>query len=445
MINSGVSPAVTMRNLVQQAGGPDKLPFLKKDLYNACQRISKEDIPDGDTEAVAFGNVNSFDTTYKVNAYHKPLVVIVGVNHHSQSVVFVVSLVSHEKEETFKWILEQLTKVGDNVAPQTVLIDGDKSSKTFCSGFMICVDRCRTPTEFEQAWKELITTYGYEKEVWAQGLYNDKEKWAEYFMHGHFFGGMRMLKDIRFTEAGLDYQTKHTTLIIKGVLSSVKTHAATVYPRNSYDMLCKEMNYESSHIFVKFKQDKTHLDGVTNIYWLSNTKYRKVQYIVIHSVKFHKMYCCCMKLESVGIPCRHMFAVMKYGRMTEIPRGYILRRWTKYAKAGLSYGHTLEEFKEQTDTAFVGRFAYLNGLGIQICRLATRSYNGSLWLKNFFSKVLISLETHDEKAEGILRKATLVRIGDPKVLQADMGLKKKASKPQEKSNSPEKPKSIDLN
>lgn len=41
-----------MRNLVQQAGGPDKLPFLKKDLYNACQRTQKEDIPDGDTEAV---------------------------------------------------------------------------------------------------------------------------------------------------------------------------------------------------------------------------------------------------------------------------------------------------------------------------------------------------------------------------------------------------------
>ncbi|XP_056697959.1 protein FAR1-RELATED SEQUENCE 5-like [Spinacia oleracea] len=142
LINSGVSPSVTMRNLVQQAGGPYKLPFFKKDFYNSCQRIQKEDIPDGDTEALfayllgkqdidpgfflkftrdednaldklfwcdgmsrndyrAFGNVIAFDTTYKVNAYHK--------NHHRQSVVFAVSLVSPEKEETFKWILEQLT------------------------------------------------------------------------------------------------------------------------------------------------------------------------------------------------------------------------------------------------------------------------------------------------------------------------------------------------
>ncbi|XP_021867339.1 protein FAR1-RELATED SEQUENCE 3-like [Spinacia oleracea] len=224
----------------------------------------------------------------------------------------------------------------------------------------------------------------------------------------------QVLKDIRFTESGLDYQTKHTTPIIKGVLSGVKTHAATAYTRNWYDMLCKEMNYESSHIVVKFKQDKTHFDGVTNIYWLSNTEYMKAQYIVIHNAKLHKMYCCCMKLESVGIPCRHMFAVMKYRHMTEIPRGCILRRWTKYAKAGLSYGHTLDEFKEQTDTALVDR-----------------SYNGSIWLKNVLSKVLISLENHDEKAEGIPKKATLVGIGDPKVLQAGRGLKKKATNPQE--------------
>jgi len=35
-----------------------------------------------------------------------------------------------------------------------------------------------------------------------------------------------------------------------------------------------------------------------------------------------------MKLESAGIPYRHMFAVMKYANMKQIPKGYILRRWT---------------------------------------------------------------------------------------------------------------------
>ena len=40
------------------------------------------------------------------------------------------------------------------------------------------------------------------------------------------------------------------------------------------------------------------------------------------------MYYSCMKLESAGIPYRHMFAVMKYANMKQIPNGCILRRWT---------------------------------------------------------------------------------------------------------------------
>jgi len=35
-----------------------------------------------------------------------------------------------------------------------------------------------------------------------------------------------------------------------------------------------------------------------------------------------------MKLESTGILHRHMFAVMKYANMKQIPNGCILRRWT---------------------------------------------------------------------------------------------------------------------
>ena len=35
-----------------------------------------------------FGDVVAFDTTYKTNVYKKPLVILVGVNHHRQTIVF---------------------------------------------------------------------------------------------------------------------------------------------------------------------------------------------------------------------------------------------------------------------------------------------------------------------------------------------------------------------
>lgn len=259
-MNSGVKASVCMRNFAQTAGGPHKVGFLARDLYNACEKFKKEEVKDSDTETVmayllgkkkadpsfylectrdgeerlekifwsdgicqanykAFGTVIAFDTTYKVNVYQKPFVVIVGVNHHRKTVPFAVALVTDEKVDTYIWVLRQLLKIAGNVAPYTVLTDGDKAmaaaikvvfpnarhrlclwhlmrnikghaNKRFCSGFMKCVDYCRTTAEFEEAWTELMTAYPALKDRrWVTDLYKDKEKWAECFMHGHFYAG----------------------------------------------------------------------------------------------------------------------------------------------------------------------------------------------------------------------------------------------------------------
>lgn len=260
LIDSGVKPAVVMRNMADKAGGLHHVGFLPSDLYNTCEKFKREEIKDGDTETVmayllgkqagdptfflrytrdettngiskmfwcdgicrknykAFGTVIAFDTTYKVNAYQKPLVVIVGVNHHRKTVPFAVALVTDETEQTYRWVLQQLLEAGENITPYTVVTDGDRAmanairaifpnahhrlclwhlmrnaktngNKRFCSGLMKCVDECSTPMEFEEAWEELMTTYKVREHKWAQEMYEKKEKWSEAFMHGHFYAG----------------------------------------------------------------------------------------------------------------------------------------------------------------------------------------------------------------------------------------------------------------
>ncbi|KAH7859191.1 hypothetical protein Vadar_032838 [Vaccinium darrowii] len=39
------------------------------------------------------------------------------------------------------------------------------------------------------------------------------------------------------------------------------------------------------------------------------------------------MKCSCLKVESVGFPCRHMISVMKRENLQQIPPGCVLRRW----------------------------------------------------------------------------------------------------------------------
>ncbi|KAK3225264.1 hypothetical protein Dsin_005126 [Dipteronia sinensis] len=52
-----------------------------------------------------FGNVVSFDTTYKTNKENRPFGVFVGLNHHRETVIFVASLIilsgASEKEKTY--------------------------------------------------------------------------------------------------------------------------------------------------------------------------------------------------------------------------------------------------------------------------------------------------------------------------------------------------------
>ncbi|XP_021764699.1 protein FAR1-RELATED SEQUENCE 5-like [Chenopodium quinoa] len=217
LINSGVKPSITMRNLTQSAGGIRELGFLKKDLYNTCEKFKREEIKDGDKETgdyKGFGKVIAFDATYKVNAYQNSFVVVVGVNHHRKTVPLGVALIANEKIDTCEWVLQQLLEVGGNVAPYIVVTDGDNAmasaiktvfphahhrlslwhimhkikghtNKRFCNGFMKCVYGARTPIEFEEAWEDFMKAYDIVRDKkWAQNMYNDKDKWAEAFMVG---------------------------------------------------------------------------------------------------------------------------------------------------------------------------------------------------------------------------------------------------------------------
>lgn len=48
-----------------------------------------------------FGDVFAFDTIYRTNAYHKPLVVIVGINYHYRTTIFGFTLLTAETKQTY--------------------------------------------------------------------------------------------------------------------------------------------------------------------------------------------------------------------------------------------------------------------------------------------------------------------------------------------------------
>ena len=75
------------------------------------------------------GDVLSFDTTYQTNAYKNPLVILVGINHHHQTIVIGCVLLVYESASTYTWILETFLDAMNNKRPLSIITYGDKAMR----------------------------------------------------------------------------------------------------------------------------------------------------------------------------------------------------------------------------------------------------------------------------------------------------------------------------
>jgi hypothetical protein len=69
----------------------------------------------------SFGDVVTFDTTYRTNLYHLPFGLFVGVNNHFQSIIFAGVLLTEETIGAFQWTFRNFVAAMGGMAPQTIL------------------------------------------------------------------------------------------------------------------------------------------------------------------------------------------------------------------------------------------------------------------------------------------------------------------------------------
>ncbi|KAL6142396.1 hypothetical protein ACLB2K_060678 [Fragaria x ananassa] len=76
-----------------------------------------------------FGDVVTFDTTYRTNKYDMPFVPFTRVNHHFQSIQFGCALLQDETESTFLWLFETWLEAMGGRHPLCIIIDQDLAMK----------------------------------------------------------------------------------------------------------------------------------------------------------------------------------------------------------------------------------------------------------------------------------------------------------------------------
>ncbi|XP_058777601.1 protein FAR1-RELATED SEQUENCE 5-like [Vicia villosa] len=371
-----------------------------------------------------FGDVLAFDATYKKNKYRCPFVVFSGVNHHNQTIIFATAIVSNEVEGTYVWLLEQFLVAMKGKTPLSVITDGDVAMRNairkvfpnsyhrLCAWHLLrnAISNISNPNfipvfkklmlgdhdvwKFESLWNEMLDRFGLEDNNWINELYQKRKMWATAHIRGNFFAGIRTTSRceafhshmgqfvhsrmnmtdfvkqfhrcvayFRFREVQADFESQYGQAVLHTNLRALERSTSKHWTKEIFEMVRSVMK----KVTLTSVLDIQDMASVT-IYAV--TKYRDEGHgwRVSHCSSNNDFRCSCLRMESIGIPCEHIVAVMVYLNIVEFPENLVLNRWSLYAKESISGSY--EDGSHYWDSHLVARHATLVNLSKEVADLS---------------------------------------------------------------------------
>ncbi|VFQ90714.1 unnamed protein product [Cuscuta campestris] len=172
-----------------------------------------------------FGDVITFDTTYRTNKYQIPFALFVGLNHRMQSTFFGCAIMQDDTEESFVWVFNTFLEAMHEKIPGAVITNQNiamgnalarvmpqsrhrlcywhikkempnklsglyRKGSTFKLEIKKCLKDSRSPKEFDTEWCRIICAYELEDNSWISSLYDVRNKWVPVYCRNTFFAGM---------------------------------------------------------------------------------------------------------------------------------------------------------------------------------------------------------------------------------------------------------------
>ncbi|RYR72340.1 hypothetical protein Ahy_A02g006545 [Arachis hypogaea] len=190
-----------------------------------------------------------------------------------------------------------------------------------------------------------------------RGIYNDKVKWATTNLREHFFGRIRttsqcegihsLLKNYvdnkinllefmhKFSEVLRHYRNNHLTTdfetfykfpVLTTCLKSFEKQAAELYTRNIFKLVKDEIEAAGALNVTEYPNSGDIVEYNTSEYFTQQWQF-KVSYN-----KDKDLFACeCRLFETRGLPCSHIFGVLKHRKAKCVPISLILKSWTREA------------------------------------------------------------------------------------------------------------------
>ncbi|KAE8724516.1 hypothetical protein F3Y22_tig00010271pilonHSYRG00003 [Hibiscus syriacus] len=397
----GVGRSQVINYLTQQAGGYHNVGFTHKDLYNVLQRGKAKEIVNGDVNALiayfvyknyddpeffmtysvdesgalhnliwsdstsrsyytCFGDVIAFDTTYKDNLYGQPIMSIVGVNYHHNTIVFATTIIADETSQSFKWVLQNFLEAMMNKSPISVVTDGDMPMQRAIK-YDIPYAKHRLCSWHLSRNAQANIEFNVKKNPWVIENGNTRHLWAQAYLTDHFFANIRStqrcesmnaslaivlkhnktyldvvraiedgISRMRMNELKADYLSSQTNPFQITKLVELESHAAEIFTRESFRAFQDELQRETLY---RIEKEIQSLSDECQHYILTKYKEKNRTFEISFYSRMKTLICPYKKFKTVGLPCRHQLHILKHLDYTYLPVTLIQSRWTKDTKA----------------------------------------------------------------------------------------------------------------
>ncbi|KAL3840675.1 hypothetical protein ACJIZ3_025266 [Penstemon smallii] len=336
----------------------------------------------------AFGDVLVFDSTYKTNRYLYPLVIFSGVNNHGSTCIFATCFLQNETTESYQWVLQTFLEAMGGKVPEAVLTDQDAAMRAaivsefggtrhricswhlcrnvrkniknsaFCNDFCSLMERKCSIEDFELSWSDIVEKHNLSDNKWVADTYEIRERWAEAYFRDKFMSMMTTTQRAESVNSLIKLSVDHKVTITdfynhykrtlerlrndfthmqkqsekekRGVkdspLKSYEEQAISIYTLKIYYLIRKEIR---DVLGVMGESRSKDSDGNDVFVYRENKEDEVLMHTVIIDQSISKFQCDCFKLESEGVPCRHIISSLQYLRLKKFPDNMIKRRWLK--------------------------------------------------------------------------------------------------------------------